>query len=81
MGDNIDANHIDALRKQVRTYKYAQGTPCPRCNSRIGKDHYCRDCGYGYDERSIERRDQCERNEFGATTASSARSPGVLRGT
>jgi len=32
----------------MKTYKYAEGQPCP-CGSTIGKDHYCRDCGFGCD--------------------------------
>lgn len=29
-------------------YLYDVGAPCP-CGSEIGKDHYCRDCGFGID--------------------------------
>ena len=30
-------------------YKYNVGEHCGVCGSVIGKDHYCRDCGFGCD--------------------------------
>lgn len=36
-----------------RTYKYVENDPCPCCTSTIGKDHYCRDCGCGYDDSVV----------------------------
>ncbi len=54
-------------KPKPKQYKYQPGQGCPspkhidprfleegevKCQSIIGKDHYCRDCGFGFDPRT-----------------------------